>query len=179
MRTTYWICAVLLAFLLGIFTEKLVQKLRPPALAPQDQTAAQAGIEKLHELDKHVTILNDPKALHQLWTDDAVRLAANGPPDIGKQAIYATDVRNWADAPGFQIVSYKPDIRDVQVVNDDSAFEWGLFDAGYRPAANNPVLMIHGKVLRILHREPTGDWKFSRVMVALDSRSSNAETPQH
>jgi len=175
MRATYWICAVLLAFLLGILTEKLVKKRPPLPPAPPDQTAALAGIEKLHELDKRVTILNDPKALQQLWTDDAVRLAADGPPDIGKQTIYATDVRSWTDAPGFQVVSYKPDIRDVRVVNDEWAFEWGLFDAGYRPSANKPVLAIHGKVLRMVRREPTGEWKFSRVMVAVDTPPNGAE----
>src|SRR5215469_9267360 len=117
MRATYWICAVLLAFLLGILTEKLVKKRPPLPTAPPDQTAALAGIEKLHELDKRVTILNDPKALQQLWTDDAVRLAADGPPDIA----------------------------------------------------------IHGKVLRMVRREPTGEWKFSRVMVAVDTPPNGAE----
>jgi len=168
----------MLAFLLGILTEKVVQKPLPALPAPHDHTAALVGIEKLHQLDEHVTILNDPKALQQLWTDDAVRLAADGPPDIGKQAIYATDVRSFAEEPGFWIVSYKPDIRDVKAVND-WAFEWGLFDVGYRPSANKPVINIHGKVLRILHREPTGDWKFSHVMVAVDTPPSAAATPQH
>src|SRR5215831_2518615 len=47
------------------------------------------------------------------------------PMDVGKQAIYASGVRSRADAPGYTITSYKPDIRDVRVV-DDWAFEWGL-----------------------------------------------------
>ena len=84
---------------------------------------------------RRVTLLNDPKALQQPWTDDAVRLVPDSPADVGKQAIYATDVRTWADAPEFAVVSYKPDIRDVRVVNN-RAFECGLFDVGLRPSSS-------------------------------------------
>jgi len=73
-------------------------------------------------------------------------------------------LRSRADAPGYTITSYKHDIQDVRIV-DDLAFEWGLFDAAARPSADKPVVPIHGEVLRILHRESNGDWKFSRVAV--------------
>ena len=36
--------------------------------------SALAGIEKLHKLDERVTLTNDPKALQEVWTNDAVRL---------------------------------------------------------------------------------------------------------
>lgn len=174
----YWICAVLLSFILGIAVEKLLQRRWPAPAAPLEQDAALTGIEKLHQLDRRVTLLNDPKALQQLWTDDAVRLAPDSPADVGKQAIYATDVRTWADAAEFAVISYKSDIRDVRVVND-WAFEWGLFDAGFRSASSKPVVSVHGKALRILHRESSGDWKFSRIMVALNSGKSTNEAPPH
>lgn len=121
---------------------------------------------------RRVTLLNDPKALQQPWTDDAVRLVPDSPADVGKQGIYATDVRTWADAPEFAVVSYKPDIRDVRVVNN-WAFECGLFDVGLRPSSS----IVQGKALRILHRESSGDWKFSRIMIALNSGQSTDEAP--
>jgi ketosteroid isomerase-like protein len=166
-----WIAAVLLAFFLGIAVEKAFLKRSPSPASSLDQNAALAGIEKLHQLDQRVTLLNDPKALQELWTNDAVRLAPDSPVDIGKPAIYATDTRTWANAPGFSIVSYKPDLQDVRVVND-WAFEWGLFDAGYRLSADKPVFPLRGKLLRIIHRESNGDWKFARVMVVLDTSQS-------
>lgn len=64
-----------------------------------------------------------------------MRLVPDSPADVGKQEIYATDVRTWADAPEFAVVSYKPDIRDVRVVNN-WAFECGLFDVGLRPSSS-------------------------------------------
>jgi ketosteroid isomerase-like protein len=57
-----------------------------------------------------------------------------------------------------------PDTRDVQVMGD-WAVEWGVFDAGFRSSANAIVNTVRGKVLRVLHRERSGEWKFSRVMV--------------
>jgi len=171
----YWICAVLLAFVFGIAIDRVVQRREPSPTLSLDRDSALAGIEKLHQLDERVTVLNDPKALQELWTNDAVRLAPGAPVDVGKHAIYATDVRTWADGPGFTVTSYKPDIRDVRVV-DDRAFEWVLFDAGLRPSADKPVVPIHGKSLRILHRESNGDWKFSRVMVVLN-RDQPAPAP--
>ena len=164
----YWICAVLVAFVLGIAIDRVLQRREPSPTVSLVWDSALAGIEKLHQLDERVTVLNDPKALQELWTNDAVRLEPGVPVDVGKQAIYDTDVRTRTDAPAFTVTSYKPDIRDVRVV-DDWAFEWGLFDAGLRSSANKPVVPIHGKLLRILHRESNGDWKFSRVMVVLNA----------
>src|SRR5215472_14515272 len=130
MRLLY-LCSVLLSFSLGMAIEKRLQT--------GGDSAALAGIEKLHRLDERITLLNSPDALQELWTDDAVRLTADGPADVGKAAIYATDQRTWKLAPGFSITSYRHDIKNVRVLNDDWAVEWGLFEGGFRLAADKPV----------------------------------------
>jgi uncharacterized protein (TIGR02246 family) len=157
----YWIGAVLFAFVFGIAIDRVIQR-RTLLL---DRDSALAGIEKLHQLDERVTLLHDAKALQEVWTDDAVRLVNGAPVDVGKQAIYATDVRSLTNAPGYAITSYTTNIRDVRVVDGEWAFEWGVIEAGARPSADKPVVPIHGKSLRILHRETNGDWKFSRIAV--------------
>ena len=128
----YWTCAVLLAFVFGIAVDRVVQRREPSPTLSLDRDSALAGIEKLHQLDERVTILNDMKALQEVWTNDAVLIQNGAPVDVGKQAIYESGVRSRADAPGYTITSYKPDIRDVRVV-DDWAFEWGLFECGCSP----------------------------------------------
>lgn len=137
-----------------------------------NDAAAMAGIEKLHQLDQKVTLLNSPKALQEEWAKDAIRLEPGSPPDIGKAAIYASDVRSFVQAPGAAIVSYQPMIRNVQVVGD-WAFEWGLFTVGYRSGANTAIATLHGEFLRVLHKEDDGKWRFARVMAAVDSKRSN------
>ena len=156
---------MVVAFILGIAVGRALEKRTSPLIVSPAQNPDLAGIEKLHQLDERITLLNDPKALQQEWTDDAVRMEPDGPVNVGKAAIYASDLRSLAEAPGSAIVSYKPDIRDVQVIDGDCAVEWGLFDAEFRESASKPVEAVHGKVLRVLHRESKGDWKFSRVMV--------------
>lgn len=164
MRTRiYWIVAVIAAFVVGMVADRLF--LRHGTAADR---GALAGIERLHQLDEKVTVLNDPKALQAEWTNDAVRLEADGPVDVGKPAIYQSDVQSFAAAPGFSFVRYKPDIRDVQVAGD-WAFEWGVFDIGLRPSSGKPVEEVHGKLLRVLHRQSDGEWKFARVMALLDT----------
>jgi hypothetical protein len=124
-------------FLLGAFADRLIGR---HSVAPifAAESPDRAAIERLHQLDERVTLLYDPKALQAEWTDDAVRLEPNSPVDVGKAAIYASDVRSIAQAPGSAIVRYHANICDVQIVHD-WAFEWGLFAADYRPGAGKPV----------------------------------------
>ena len=165
----YWILGVIAAFFLGAGADRAFNRSPPVGITTADDRSKLAGFERLHQLDERITVLNDPKALQAEWTNDAVRLSSNAAADIGREAIYTTDVRSFTDSPGFAIVSYKPDIRDLQVAGE-WAFEWGLFSAGYRSSAAGRVEEAHGKVLRILHRESSGEWKFARVMVSLNAR---------
>jgi ketosteroid isomerase-like protein len=171
-RSLLWlIVAIGCATLLGAGTRSrwFTAPLALAQAADPSGSSARSGIDKLHELDRRVTLLNDPKALQAEWSSDAVRIEPDYPPDVGKAAIYASDFRSFTEAPGGAIVSYHPEIRDVQVFGD-RAVEWGTFDVGYRAAPGKPVELFRGKLLRVLRREASGDWKFSHVMVVFDSK---------
>jgi ketosteroid isomerase-like protein len=155
------------AFVLGIAAGRIIKPLGVMN-ASYFETSSLAGIERLHKLDTQATLLNSPEALKAEWTNEAVRLEPDNDVDIGKHAIYESDLKFYRESPGFEFVSYKPEIRDVQLAGD-WAFEWGLFTAGIRPASGKPVDNVHGKLLRVLRREPGGNWKFARVMAAFDS----------
>lgn len=159
-------------FFLGAGADQAFHRNPSARITAADGQSELAGIERLHKLDERITVLNDPKALRAEWASDAVRLSSDAAVDIGKEAIYATDVRSFANAPGFTIVSYKPDIRDLKIAGE-WAFEWGFFCAGYRTSAAGRVEEVHGKVLRVLRRENNGEWKFARVMVLLDPRGDH------
>jgi ketosteroid isomerase-like protein len=169
-----WLYGVIVSFALGSLAGRVMNALgaSAPIVLVAKQNNDMAGIEKLHQLDQRVTLLNDPKALQEEWTNGAVRLEPDGPADVGKAAIYAADVRFMKEGHGSAIVRYKPDIRDVQV-SDDWAFEWGYFDAGFREATAKPVTQVQGKLLRVLHRESNGDWKFARMMVTFNAPSDD------
>jgi len=83
-----------------------------------------AGIEKLHSQDVAATLSQDLAALSKLWTDDIVRLQPGQEAEVGKQAILAAEERHKAAHPGFRVVSYVPEIKNVTITDDGWAFEW-------------------------------------------------------
>jgi hypothetical protein len=106
-----WIPPVVFAFILGAVADEWFRVPLYSADWFDRNIPAMTGIKKLHDLDQRVTLLNDPKALSQEWTEDAVRLTPDAPSDVGKSAIFASDERSIAKAPGSAIVSYRPEIE--------------------------------------------------------------------
>ena len=121
------------------------------------------AIERLHQADVTATLSGDPKALADLFTDDAVLLQPDSAALIGKQAILSANQKDKAEHPSSRFLAYKPEIHDLQI-SDGWAFEWTSFEASYRESDNGQPRTFHAKALRILKREPNGEWKFSRVM---------------
>jgi ketosteroid isomerase-like protein len=127
------------------------------------------AIERLHQQDVAATLSDDADELAKLWDEDAVRLQANAPAEAGKATIYSNDKRWQANLHGGHTLSYKPDLKDVQIV-DGWAFEWGTFQVVYRESADGKEVTLHGKILRVLKRQTDGSWKFARVMALTDAR---------
>jgi uncharacterized protein (TIGR02246 family) len=121
------------------------------------------AIQKLHQQDIDAALAHDPQALADLFTDDALLLEPGAPAVIGKPAILAENKKDSAEHPNSKIVSYKPEIKDLQVV-DGWAFEWDTFAGSYKESEKAEVKSFRAKALRILKRQPDGSWKFSRVM---------------
>ena len=119
-------------------------------------------IEKLHHQDIAATVAGDPKALAELWADDAVRLEP-GPAEVGKKLIVQHDAETMQKNGAMKILTYAPEIQDVKIV-DGWAFEWGYFNSTYRESPTSLVKSFRGKLLRVLEKQKDGSWKFARVM---------------
>jgi len=128
-----------------------------------------AAIERLHQQDVAATLTDNADELAKLWDEDAVRLQANAAAEVSKAAIYSNDKRWQANLHGGKTLFYKPDIKDLQIV-DGWAFEWDTFEVTYKESAQAMPATIHGKALRVLKRQSDGSWKFARVMAVTDSR---------
>ena len=123
---------------------------------------------RLHALDVKTTLSDNADELVKLWDKDAVRLQAGHPAEVGKAVIYADDKKWEQSKDRDQMLTYMSDIKDVQIVGD-WAFEWGYASGSYRDAAGK-IVDIRGKQLRVMKRQPDGEWKFARVMGIIDSR---------
>jgi len=114
-------------------------------ISAAEGSADTRAIEKLHQKDVEATLSSDPRALTDLFTDDAVLL----------------------EPPNSKVLSYRPEIKSLEVV-DGWAFEWTHFDASFQESAGSDVKSFRGKSLRVLKREPDGSWTFARVMWTLE-----------
>jgi len=134
-----------------------------PIMKTEAQEQEMAGIEKLHQQDIAATLSGDPKRLAELWTDDAVRLQPGGPPEVGKALIQTNDEKMKAQHPGMKILSYAPEIKEVQIA-DGWAYEWGTFSGSFQDSPGGAANSLRGKLLRVLRKQSDGSWKFARVM---------------
>jgi uncharacterized protein (TIGR02246 family) len=126
------------------------------------RSADLAAIEKLHQEDIAVTLSQDPKGLIDVWAEDGVRLNPGSPPVVGKQAIQADNEKTRAQYPDFKVLSYAPNIKDVQIA-DGWAIEVGDVTATYRLSAKENPVNVNDKGMRLLKRQSDGSWKFALV----------------
>lgn len=124
-----------------------------------------AGIERLHQQDIAATLMGKPSDLVELWAANAIRFRPGAAPDVGRAAIHSADEQWVARSGGGHIVSYIPEIKDLQI-KDGWAFEWSYFTAKFQTAAGE-ITTFRGNVLRILEKQSDGSWKFARVAVSL------------
>jgi len=104
----------------------------------------------------------DNPAIIAMWADDGVSLLPSMSPMVGRAAIgkFINDIT--AQMPGYKIVREKIDFHDIQV-SGDWASEWGIETQGLQPP-NSPVMEGYGKLLFVLHRDSTGEWKIQQEM---------------
>jgi ketosteroid isomerase-like protein len=121
-----------------------------------------AAIEKFHQQDIAATLSRNPAALTDLWTDDAVRLRAGQPPELGRKAIQESNER-WSALQGVKVLSYVPETKDMTTILDGWAVEWGYVTGSYETPGGE-VKQILGTRLMVLKRMPDGSWKCFRGM---------------
>ncbi|HEY7728185.1 MAG TPA: SgcJ/EcaC family oxidoreductase [Candidatus Eisenbacteria bacterium] len=130
-----------------------------------DSTRLEADLEairRLHEMDQRAAKAGDFAALRALFTEDAVILPPGAVALRGRDAIRESFIR-MSERPRTEIVlEYQYDPDEVQVVGD-LAYEWGVFRGRVRREDGTEV-EERCKAMRILKRQPSGEWKIHRTM---------------
>jgi ketosteroid isomerase-like protein len=147
---------------LAVLASHVVQGSGPTAGTDALRQADLAGIERLHKQEIAATLSRDPVALTDLWTDDAVRLSAGQPAEVGRQAIRESNER-WSARPGVKVLSYVPETKDLTIPNG-WAVEWGYITGSYVESPGGEVKQILGTRLMVLKKMPGGSWKCFRGM---------------
>jgi len=156
---------VAIAFLAGLGIGFFARRTGRETLLSRDTHAADlAAIDKFHQEDIRVTLLQDPKGLVDIWTEDAVRFNPGSPPDVGKHAIQAQNEKGRAEYPGFKVLSYVPKYKNIQI-EGGLACEWGEHNAQYKLSPEAPPVSLNLKGFDVLKRQSDGSWKFA-VLIA-------------
>ena len=128
-----------------------------------DRAADRAAIEKLRQQDIAATFSRDPVALTDYWTDDAIRLGAGAPPEIGKETIRTSNERQTANKD-FKVLSYVPETKDLTFLDGGWAVEWRTYTASIVATPGGEPKQVRGTVLLVLKKLPDGSWKCFRGM---------------
>ena len=150
---------------LTAFAGLVLQGVSASAGSQSARAADLAAIEKARQKDIAATLSRDPVALTDLWTDDAIRLGAGGPAEVGKKAIRESNERQTANKD-FKVLSYVPETKDFTFLNGGWAVEWRTFTASYVDSPGGEAKQIRGTVLGVFKKLPDGSWKVFRAMGA-------------
>jgi uncharacterized protein (TIGR02246 family) len=165
------IAVAVVACALTVLAGHVLQGSSASAASQTGRAADLAAIEKVRQQDIAATLSRDPVALTDLWTDDAVRLGAGAPPEVGKPAIRASNERQTANK-GFKVRSYVPETRDLTFLDGGWAVEWRTFTASYVESPGSEVKHVRGKVLMVLKKLPDGSWRCFRGMGDVEPATS-------
>ena len=154
-------------FGLAVVTGHLSQGRSSPVGIEAGRQADLVAIEKLRQQDIAATIARDPIALSDFWTDDAIRIGAGVPAEVGKQAIRASNERQAAQMK-IKVLSYVPEIKDFTFLDGGWAVEWRTFTASYVELSGGEAKQVRGTVLVVLKKLPDGSWKAFRAMGATE-----------
>jgi ketosteroid isomerase-like protein len=126
--------------------------------------ADRAAIERLHQQDIDVTLVQEQEGLADVWAKDGVRIRPDGTAVVGKQAIDADNAKFRATYPEFKVVKYEPDLSHFSVaIGDGWAVEVGTLAATYKLSGAAEPISVNDRAMRLLRRETDGSWKFALV----------------
>ena len=154
-------------FGVAIVTGRASQGQGSSAGTDQGRQADLAAIERLRQQDIAATIARDPVALSEFWTDDAIRIGAGAPAEVGKQVIRASNERQTAQMK-IKVLSYVPEVKDFTFLDGGWAVEWRTFTASYVDSPGGEAKQVRGTLLAVLKKLPDGSWKVFRAMGSIE-----------
>ncbi len=137
----------------------------------ENDTKDLAAIEKLHQKEQEASLKNDFKTLRSLIDDNAV-VMPNGQDIVeGKDALDASFQTMKAAMSDYVVLKYKMDFQEIKVLGN-YAYEWGTITGASRKKGSDEVYNTSYKIMRILKKEPNGEWKVYRSMWNSDPDNS-------
>ncbi|MBZ5630793.1 MAG: DUF4440 domain-containing protein [Acidobacteriia bacterium] len=157
--------ALLAVILLAVASAAAPQARRSrPAAKPAQNNLVQdqQAIEELHQRDIAASLALDVDKLVALWDENIVAMPPNSRPLVGIDANRAYLMKNRGQMADVDILSYEEQWDEVRVLGD-YAFEYGSIRSRIRPEMKQETALAFN-VVRVLKRQPDGDWKVFRTI---------------
>ncbi len=168
----------LLALLLVVLTSPLSSQTRHPrpraASAQPSEEEDRKAIEDLHQRDINANVAFDLDQLVALCDDSIVAMPPDSPPLAGVAAYRKYLDQQRDKLANVDILSYDEQWDEVRVLGD-YAYEYGSIRSRRQPEETKKEAVITLNVMRILKREPSGDWKIYRAI--WNDRAPTASAP--
>ena len=147
------LCSLALAAALAACAE-------PPPPPPPDTTEADLAFLR-GDTDRFLAAYNaqDIAAFEAFYTDDAVELLPDGPPNVGKAAILASRAAGFEQFDAVQTAT-----TDEVVLFGDYAMSRGTWEETQTPKAGGASQTLNGKWIVLYKRQADGTWKTWRWM---------------
>jgi ketosteroid isomerase-like protein len=124
------------------------------------------AIQALNRHDVDAVLAGDISAIASQWTDDFVALSSRAT-IRGKAANLSVIEMSAGQMKAFEPVDYVVELQEI-TISGEFAYEWGTYRGSVRPRGGGDATPYHGKLLRILQRQPDGSWKMHRTMMTND-----------
>ncbi len=131
----------------------------PPAAPPEpDVATVTAEIEALFTEYGDSLAAGDAERWSQLWVEDGVQLPPGAPPNVGRDAIFASISADMTQG------SYEDmDIRvDEVLMAGDLAIARGMYTVTFVPNDGSDPVFVDGKYTTTFQRQADGTWKIYR-----------------
>ncbi len=104
----------------------------------------------------------DNAAIVGMWAEDGVSLLPGSTPIESRASIQKMMDDVVSKMPGYKVVRQEDDFRGIEI-SGDWASEWAnTHQVVQPPDTSKPPIEIYGKMLLVLHREKSGEWKIKR-----------------
>ena len=120
-----------------------------------------AEIQKLRDKDISASKAGDYETLASLFTEDAVVMAPGSGFVRGRAERDATMAKMREAMSQYEVIEYHEDFEELKILGSD-AVEWGTINGQMRYIKTGKVEKSAYKVMRVLRKQPGGDWKIAR-----------------
>ena len=156
LRRQRWIGLLIMAALLLCACQPIVAQ--PQAAAQPSDEDVIAAVNAIWEEYEASIEAGDADRWGELWVDDGVKFPPDAPVLDGKDAIIG-DMRAWLEMATANDVAISN--QDVQVAGD-LALSRGLFRVDAALKDGGMPMVMDGKYMSVLQRQPDGSWKLYR-----------------